>query len=75
MGLQSTDDTYLKMLHTQDRYRDFLNAYSCCVNNGITNVNVDMMYRLPGQDTDHWRNTLEAVIGLGVPHISVYCLA
>lgn len=75
MGLQSTDDTYLKMLHTQGRYRDFLNAYSCCVNNGITNVNVDMMYRLPGQDTDHWRNTLEAVIGLGVPHISVYCLA
>jgi len=74
MGLQSTDDYYLKMLKVQGNYSDFLTAYNTCMDNGINNVNVDMMYRLPGQEVYHWEKSLSEVISLGVPHISVYSL-
>jgi oxygen-independent coproporphyrinogen-3 oxidase len=42
--------------------------------NGIGNINLDLIAGLPGQTLDSWRASLDAVIGLGVPHVSVYML-
>src|ERR1700741_93104 len=41
---------------------------------GIANINVDLIAGLPHQTTESWSDSLESVIALGVPHVSVYML-
>ncbi len=41
---------------------------------GIANLNVDLIAGLPHQTRESWKESLEAVIALGVPHVSVYML-
>jgi len=41
---------------------------------GISNINVDLIAGLPHQTAESWRESVEAVIALGVPHVSVYML-
>lgn len=41
---------------------------------GIANINVDLIAGLPHQTAESWKESLESVIALGVPHVSVYML-
>ncbi len=41
---------------------------------GILNLNVDLIAGLAGQTAASWEESLEAVVGAGVPHASVYML-
>ena len=41
---------------------------------GIANINVDLIAGLPHQTRESWSESLEAVIALDVPHVSVYML-
>jgi oxygen-independent coproporphyrinogen-3 oxidase len=41
---------------------------------GISNINVDLIAGLPHQTRESWNASLESVIALGVPHVSVYML-
>ncbi len=43
-------------------------------NAGITNINVDLIAGLPGQDMASWNESLAWVERLAVPHVSVYML-
>jgi oxygen-independent coproporphyrinogen-3 oxidase len=41
---------------------------------GISNINVDLIAGLPHQTAASWHESVESVIMLGVPHVSVYML-
>lgn len=41
---------------------------------GFTNINLDLMYGLPGQSLASWRATLHALLELEPPHVSCYAL-
>lgn len=41
---------------------------------GLRNINIDLIAGLPGQTAAGWRQSLEAVAQLNVPHVSVYML-
>jgi oxygen-independent coproporphyrinogen-3 oxidase len=41
---------------------------------GFTNINLDLMYGLPGQTTSSWLATLEYVLGLNPTHLACYAL-
>ena len=41
---------------------------------GITHINIDLIAGLPHQTPKSWEQSLEEVIALGVPHVSVYIL-
>ena len=41
---------------------------------GISNINVDLIAGLPRQTAASWHESVESVIALGVPHVSVYML-
>jgi len=74
MGLQSTDDKMLQTLgrvHSKDM---FLNAYNDMRKAGAKNINVDLMFALPNQTLETWKETLEEVIQLEPEHISAYSL-
>lgn len=74
IGLQSADEEELKHLgriHTFDQFlRNFELAREC----GFDNINVDLMYALPRQNTEKFYRTLTKTIGLKPEHISAYAL-
>lgn len=43
-------------------------------NAGFDNVNIDLMFALPGQSLRAWKNNLELAVSLGTDHLSLYCL-
>jgi putative oxygen-independent coproporphyrinogen III oxidase len=43
-------------------------------NAGITRINLDLIYGTPGERPSAWQNTLEAVLGAYVNHVSAYAL-
>lgn len=76
IGLQSADNNMLKRLgriHTYERFREEFDQARAA---GFSNINVDLMYDLPGQDRAMFRSTLETILALPDPpeHISPYSL-
>jgi oxygen-independent coproporphyrinogen-3 oxidase len=41
---------------------------------GFSNINVDLMFGLPGQTIEQWQTSLEKTIALEPEHVSTYCL-
>lgn len=74
IGLQSSDDMELKTLGRIHSYDDFLKSYQRARQAGFTNINIDLMSGLPGQDVHSWKNTLRKVMMLRPEHISAYSL-
>ena len=80
IGLQAWQDSILKSIgriHTRLQFVDNIEAAARC---GFDNINVDLIFGLPGQTPDDWMETLEAVTGFGLEkhgplkHISCYSL-
>lgn len=74
MGVQSLQDQTLLNLgrpHTADRA---IAAYHAIREAGCNNVNLDLLYGLPGQTLDDWRDTLERTLDLDPDHLSAYAL-
>ena len=73
VGVQSFDDAMLKALgriHGSEEARRAIAAALAA----FDNVNLDLMYGLPGQTMAMARADLEAGIATGVPHLSAYQL-
>ena len=74
LGAQSFDDGLLKSLGRIHTAAQIEAAVAMARDAGFDNINLDLMYALPGQDMARWRDTLDAAAGLGVEHISAYSL-
>jgi oxygen-independent coproporphyrinogen-3 oxidase len=74
LGVQSWNDDLLKLLGREHNARQAEESFWILRDAGFTNINVDLMFSLPGQTTDQWRTTLEKTISLRPEHISAYCL-
>ena len=74
VGVQSFDDGLLKFLgriHTAAQARETVYLARKA---GFENISIDLMYALPGQSMNQWRDTLNAAVALPVGHISAYSL-
>ena len=74
IGVQSLDDGLLKMLGRCHKSREAVEGYALARSAGFESLNLDLMYGLPCQTADQWRTTLEGVLEVAPPHISMYCL-
>ena len=74
LGVQSWDEELLKLLGREHNAQQAEESFRILRDAGFTNVNVDLMFGLPGQTDDQWRATLEKTIALQPEHISTYCL-
>ena len=74
IGLQSSNDNYLKLMNRHHTYNDVVNCIKLLRDNGINNISIDIMYSLPNQDIQDLDKTLNDVLKLDVPHISLYSL-
>ena len=74
IGAQSFVDDSLERLgriHTAD---DVRRAFASARDAGFDNINLDLIFSVPGIDGDSWHRSLEAVIALQPEHISTYSL-
>ncbi len=74
IGVQSLDDGLLKMLGRRHSADEALAAHSAAREAGFDQVNLDLIYGLPGQTLGQWRDTVETAAGAEPGHLSLYAL-
>jgi putative oxygen-independent coproporphyrinogen III oxidase len=74
LGVQALDDELLDVIGRVHSVKAAVESYEKLRKAGFDNINLDLMFGLPGQTLDHWRNTLRRTIDLQPEHISTYCL-
>lgn len=75
IGAQSFHDDELRMLGRIHRAGDVESAFRTARDSGFANINLDLIYGLPGQSLSRWEETLRSAIELGPEHISCYLLS
>jgi len=74
IGLQSTSNNLLGALGRSHTVECFMANYHQARNLGFQNINIDLMFALPGQNLQMWQDSLDTVIALEPEHISAYSL-
>ncbi len=72
MGVQSLDETLLDRLGRVHSREMVFKSFDILRRAGFTNVNIDLMFAIPGQDLDIWRRTLDEAMALDAEHLSTY---
>jgi putative oxygen-independent coproporphyrinogen III oxidase len=75
IGVQSLSDFELKRVGRIHNSSQALRALEIAVKAGFKNISADAILGLPGQGWISLHNTLGKLAGLGLQHISIYCLA
>jgi oxygen-independent coproporphyrinogen III oxidase len=74
LGVQSWDNELLKVLGREHNADQAEQSFHVLRSVGFSNINVDLMFGLPGQTIEQWKLTLEKTIVLQPDHVSAYCL-
>jgi oxygen-independent coproporphyrinogen-3 oxidase len=73
-GVQSFQPGLLEALGRRHTLRQALRAYEAVRAAGFASVNFDLIFAIPGQTLDGWRDDLDEAMKLEPDHISTYCL-
>jgi oxygen-independent coproporphyrinogen-3 oxidase len=73
-GVQSALPGELALLGREHDFAGAVAAVGMARAAGFDNLNLDLIYGLPGQSVADWQSTLSVVLPLDVEHISLYCL-
>jgi len=74
MGVQSFDDRLLKKIGRKHSAQDVTETLHLLEAKGFSNVSIDLIYALPGQTLDNFRQTLMQALAFDLPHYSLYSL-
>ncbi|MHC5227388.1 radical SAM family heme chaperone HemW [Enterococcus sp. LJL99] len=74
MGVQTFDDQLLKKIGRKHTAKDVYDTMTFLEKENFSNVSIDLIYALPGQTLDGFRDTLHRAIELDLPHYSLYSL-
>ena len=74
MGVQAWQSELLHRLGRVHSAAQALRSYEILRSAGFDNVNLDLIFGIPGQTAEQWEETLLQTIELGPEHISAYCL-
>lgn len=74
IGMQAAQDRLLSFLGRRHRADEPARAVRAAREAGIDNLNLDLLFGVPGQTLDDWRFSLEAALSLEPTHIAAYGL-
>ena len=74
MGMQSACDGELQCIHRPHTFQQVVDAVAAARKAKIKNLNLDLIYGLPGQTEESWHNTVEQALALEPEHLSCYGL-
>ncbi len=75
LGAQSFSDQLLReigRIHNAEAIREAVRLIRL---GGFSNLNLDLMFGLPGQDMKTWQESIEEALRLGPEHLSLYALS
>lgn len=72
MGVQSLDEHLLDRLGRVHSREQVFKSFDILRLAGFESVNVDLMFAIPGQTMDVWRDTLREALALQSEHLSTY---
>lgn len=73
-GVQSAMPDELALLGREHDFQTVVQAVAWARTAGFDNLNLDLIYGLPGQSLAAWEATLRAALALTPEHLSLYCL-
>lgn len=73
-GVQSFIDSDLKFLSRIHNSKQAEDSIKYAQDAGYSNVNLDLIFSIPGQTIDNWAYNLEKAVNLNTQHISAYSL-
>lgn len=74
MGMQSACDRELRDIHRPHTFAQVEEAVAAARKAKIKNINLDLIYGLPGQTEESWKESVEKAIALSPQHLSCYGL-
>lgn len=74
LGVQSFDAQELNCLGRIHSPQEVYTAFDLARQTGFDNINIDLMYGLPGQTIDEWQKNLQAAVAMKPEHLSLYQL-
>jgi oxygen-independent coproporphyrinogen III oxidase len=74
LGVQSSHPEELHFLERIHDFYDVINAIEWIHRSSFTNYNLDLLFGLPGQTLERWKETLSLLPGLNPTHLSLYSL-
>lgn len=74
IGMQEAADRLLQVLGRAHTAGEARQAFKAARAAGFTNINLDLIYGIPGQNEKDWAETLAEAVALGPEHISAYSL-
>ncbi|KAF0825580.1 radical SAM family heme chaperone HemW [Cytobacillus firmus] len=73
-GVQTFNDELLKRIGRSHRAKDVLQSIEAAKEVGFDNISIDLIYSLPGQTLQDFKDTLETSFTLDIVHYSGYSL-
>ena len=74
LGMQSAHPDDLHLLEREHSFLEVIQAVKWARQAGFENLNLDLMFGLPFQTLERWRDSLERALALGPEHLSLYAL-
>ena len=74
MGVQTFDDRLLKKIGRKHSVQDVYDTIKLLEKKQFDNVSIDLIYALPGQTLESFRDTLTRALAFDLPHYSMYSL-
>lgn len=74
MGLQAVQNSLLKDIGRIHSFKQFEENFNLARRVGFKNINIDLMFGLPNQKVEEWKESLEVISRLNPEHISAYSL-
>jgi len=74
IGVQSFHNKELNILERSHSVVDALKTIENCRQNGLNNINLDLIFALPDQSIDDWQFSLKKALSFMPEHLSIYNL-
>lgn len=74
IGIQSFQDELLQLIGRRHNAQQAIEAVAIAQEAGFDNISIDLIYALPSQTMEQWKNDIATALQLGVQHISSYGL-
>lgn len=74
MGVQTFDDCLLKKIGRKHTAQDVYDTIQLLEEKDFSNVTIDLIYALPGQSLESFRDTVTRALALDLPHYALYSL-
>ncbi len=74
IGIQAFFDKHLTYLNRIHNAKKGIQSIKMAQSLGFTNINIDLVYGIPGMSLKEWQQSLELFFSLKIPHLSAYNL-